>query len=423
MTRFILEYSDGGQWRPYDQQDFDLYYMLDSINAADSHEWSPSYLWLSGTRTDPRTSRWGMINGDEAAYIQPLAAAEPYVRRTERPDAGKSYATHLAHVEDNAIPGGNGNAALNTPKFIADPLPYRGFPRGYFTENNFHGTVPQNAGGFPVYIRDGDGIARRAMGGYATDTSSGGGANQTPGLPMVTGNDDSRPMILNRPFRSVAEMGTTFSDSSWKNIDFSFPESGYAALLDAFCLNETDAANGLVAGRVNLNTRQAPVLQALLAGVFKNDSTAEKLTATQVEELAKLLVARTTSTDPGNGPLANRAELIGRYIGAGADDADPALHYSGFSSEIGTVPSLKAENSARISRMREAALRALVDSGTARTWNLLIDVVAQSGRFAPVGNNLQRDFIVFGERRCWLHIAIDRSTGQILDRKIETVIE
>jgi len=33
------------------------------------------------------------------------------------------------------------------------------------------------------------------------------------------------------------------------------------------------------------------------------------------------------------------------------------------------------------------------------------------------------DFIVEGEKRYWLHIALDRFTGQVIDRQIEVVKE
>jgi hypothetical protein len=58
-----------------------------------------------------------------------------------------------------------------------------------------------------------------------------------------------------------------------------------------------------------------------------------------------------------------------------------------------------------------------------RVWNALIDVVAQSGRFKPNATSLQSDFIVEGERHYWVHVAIDRFTGQVLDKQIEVVKE
>ncbi len=82
---------------------------------------------------------------------------------------------------------------------------------------------------------------------------------------------DARPMVLNRPFRSVAELGYTFSGTPWKNLDFDKPESGNTALLDVFCLNDTRDREGLEAGKVNLNTKQLPILKAILIGAIKTE--------------------------------------------------------------------------------------------------------------------------------------------------------
>jgi len=71
---------------------------------------------------------------------------------------------------------------------------------------------------------------------------------------------------------------------------------------------------------------------------------------------------------------------------------------------------------------REVTPRALVDLGETMTWNLLVDVVAQYGRFAPAGTTPDQ-FNVDGEQRIWLHTAIDRSTGKIIDRMVETISE
>ena len=61
--------------------------------------------------------------------------------------------------------------------------------------------------------------------------------NSALGTP--TQQSQSRPIILNRPFRSVSEMSYTFTGTPWKNLDFFTPESGDSALLDTFCVNET----------------------------------------------------------------------------------------------------------------------------------------------------------------------------------------
>src|SRR6266566_2633448 len=51
------------------------------------------------------------------------------------------------------------------------------------------------------------------------------------------------------------------------------------------------------------------------------------------------------------------------------------------------------------------------------------DVVAQSGHFKLNASNLQNDFIVEGEQHYWVHVAIDRFTGQVIDKQIEVVNE
>ena len=71
---------------------------------------------------------------------------------------------------------------------------------------------------------------------------------------------------------------------------------------------------------------------------------------------------------------------------------------------------------------REAVARALGEVDQTRTWNLLIDVIAQSGKYAPGETNLRR-FNVEGEQRYWVRVAIDRFTGQVIDKQIEVVNE
>ena len=48
--------------------------------------------------------------------------------------------------------------------------------------------------------------------------------------------------------------------------------------------------------------------------------------------------------------------------------------------------------------------------GQTRTWNLFIDVIAQTGRYTPDATDINQanKFIVEGEKRYWLHIALGR---------------
>jgi hypothetical protein len=82
---------------------------------------------------------------------------------------------------------------------------------------------------------------------------------------------------------------------------------------------------------------------------------------------------------------------------------------------------------------RDTVARALSEVVQTRTWGLLIDLVAQTGHYKPDAQGLD-DFIVEGEKRYWLHIAIDRFEGgvvavsgpgviTVLGQQLEEVIE
>ena len=53
----------------------------------------------------------------------------------------------------------------------------------------------------------------------------------------------------------------------------------------------------------------------------------------------------------------------------------------------------------------------------------MIDAIAQSGHYKPNATSPQNDFIVEGEQHYWVHVAIDRFTGQVIDKQIEAVNE
>lgn len=262
-----------------------------------------------------------------------------------------------------------------------------------------------------VYYADPDGVVRKAMGGQASGLA---------GLPMATANYESRPIILNRPFRSVAELGYAFRGMPWKQLDFWTPESGDAALLDVFCISELQDESGqplpqtvdpIVAGRVNLNSRNPEVLQAVLQGAAKADGVS--LTSVEAKNVADALTAWTTNTVAGKGPLRNRSELVGKY------DPAAASKFSGFSSEI---KSRLAGTDGSIQMRHQSVMRALVDSGTTRTWSFLIDLVVQKGKY-PVSSTSLDKFVVEGEQRYWVHLALDRITGKILFENVEEVNE
>ena len=238
-----------------------------------------------------------------------------------------------------------------------------------------------------------------------------------------THNDPVRPVMMNRPFRSVGEIGYAFRDQPFRTLGFSSASSPDAGLLDLFTTiaygpTPTPSPSPSITptyptptatprgGVINLNSLQTPALAAVLASTITKEKTPRQftggapsptpttLTVTQAKNVATSLVSSTSSA-----PIVNRtglANLIASETGLGP-----------------TVPKTQ----------RESIARALGEADQTRTWNLLMDVIAQSGRYPPNATNLQNGFVVEGEQRYWVHVAIDRFTGQVIDKQIEVVNE
>src|SRR5690606_30327738 len=73
---------------------------------------------------------------------------------------------------------------------------------------------------------------------------------------------------------------------------------------------------------------------------------------------------------------------------------------------------------------KEGIVRALVSSGQTRTWNLFIDLIAQTGRMPAAASDLKNfKFNTQGEQRLWVHVAIDRFTGKVVASHVEVYQE
>lgn len=241
--------------------------------------------------------------------------------------------------------------------------------------------LANNDGAASTSYKDFDGVLRVADGGLRDLASN----------PLQSGDTAPRPVVLNRAFRSVGEMGYAFRDQPWKTLDLFTANSADAGLLDAFSLDESD----VVAGKVDLNTRQSKTLEALLSGAARQaNAPAQTISASDVPALAAQLAAFTAAS-----PLLNKANLVTGFSPATVSSAWPA-----------------------IKTQREAFSRALGEAGNIRTWNLLIDFIVQVGKI-PTSAKSTADFVVEGEKRYWLHLAIDRYTGEIVDQQMEAVSE
>ena len=408
------------------------------------------------TFVDPRTSRFSavqsnvggaMSSGPGNSSATDWIDAGNGILMTDRPGTNAGYGIYSSSSGGTdflsyAVNIGwyNRGSSTTVGKVFRPGLFSQNLPTVVDDGQNFSTAAAYNAGG-AAYYKDPDGMVRRAMGGYVTTTT-------TVGLPLAStrsstaagvnvsapgttaAQSQSRPIILNRPFASVAELGYVFSGTPWKNLDFFTPESGDVALLDVFSVHDTPDPNGLVAGTVDLNTRQAPVLQALFSGAYIDDNNHVAATpttvfpaisdATLVKALANAVISRSTSSLSNQGPFQNVSELVGKYVPsyAGGFNGQP---YDGFSGDLGSIPSFAASPSlTNIQRFRESAIRPLAAVGQTRVWNLMIDVVAQTGRY-PTTAKSANDFIMEGERRYWVHLAVDRLTGKVLDKQVEVV--
>jgi len=157
------------------------------------------------------------------------------------------------------------------------------------------------------------------------------------------------------------------------------------------------------------------------------------LTASQVNQILNgsfsvpNLLARTapSNTTTNQGPFINVSDMVGRWNQQLETSGSAATGYSGFMGDLTSIyGSIFSGNTLltmqNVDRFREAVIRPLSAVGNTRVWNLLIDVVAQTGRY-PSGTASPANFVVDGQQRYWVHVAIDRFTGQVLDKQVEVV--
>ena len=223
-----------------------------------------------------------------------------------------------------------------------------------------------------------------------------------------TSGDAWRPVMMNRPFRSVGEMGYAFRDQPFKTLSFSSGTSSVpspdAGLLDLFTTNDYSDPSGMRAGVISLNSAQAPALASVLTSTIRREDTprtndtAPSPSPSPLGSPSANNVATSLTLSTISSPLVNRAglaTLIASETGLGA-----------------SVPKTQ----------RESIARALGETVQTRTWNLLIDVIAQDGKYVGGETDLTK-FTVQGEKHYWIHVAIDRFTGQVIDKQIELVNE
>jgi Tfp pilus assembly protein PilX len=229
-----------------------------------------------------------------------------------------------------------------------------------------------------------------------------GSASPTPPVPPPTPIPGYSPM-LQRPFQNVGELGYAYNPvTPGTTVNFYTSGSSDAALLDFFTYNTTantatyNLPYPLRGGPVNINTRNSAVIAAILKSALPNEPPTTAGVPSSAATPAATLIAAATNAQPAisRRDIARLAFAVGITIGSTEEQ-------------------------------KETVARALSDTTQTRTWGLLIDVIAQSGRYAPDATSVSQanKFIVEGEQHYWVHVAIDRFTGQVIDKQIEVVNE
>lgn len=226
--------------------------------------------------------------------------------------------------------------------------------------------------------------------------------------PTPPPNPAPTPVVLDRRFSTVGEFaygiktwraGLPTLDFATPFLDFSTPPSRERMLLDFFTYNPV-ASTLPRAGIVNLNTQNAPVLAALITGAMQTETTPMPAPTPGITRAQAMAAAQKIVEETSVRPALTRAD-VPRLVNVAA-------------------PSIAAVTK----EQKETIARALAEVGQTATWNLMIDVVAQTGRYTPGATDLVgANFVVEGEKRYWLHVALDRYTGGIIDQQLEEVFD
>jgi hypothetical protein len=377
--------------------------------------------WTSWTAVPPNnynvtTNPNGYSNPNSYTVTQlvtgagPLAANQDYwVNNILDPRTGRlnTQVIHTGSVQQLEV--NMGSSTLVFPGADAGNPPYGHFPKAGLGKNasDSPNNWPNNQSTTVSYYLDRDFIKR------VGDAAGWAGAS-----PWTAGAQAQRPLRLDRPFRSVAELGYVFRDDAWKTLNFISANSADSGLLDIFYIGSSPSTAknlpppDVIAARMNINSA---ALNSLASA-----STASIPLQSQISAGLRDYLSTDPTTISSSISAADAGTLASSII-AYVKASGPLMNIGDISSVFPQDTSVTTANPG-LKGQREALTRALADSSDTRTWNLMIDVVAQAGKLNPTAANLN-NFTVEGEKHYWLHVAIDRFTGEIVDQQLEPVWE
>jgi hypothetical protein len=362
--------------------------------------------WVNGTGTDKSQlaywGRWHYVgeqqpsepNNNPLAYIPPLRARLEFIKILH-------YALNVANPGWDAFSNdtnfGRVARTLSVTASLIDQYDDSGDTNERDPATGSHTAIIEYGGGFvlgwenennpssPSYDVDKDPYA------WIIDPNTGSTKPRPPAVPTV----------LNHPFSNVGEFGYDLDTANgFQPLNFVTETSNDKAVLDFFTYNPILHSYPRT-GILNLNTRNVPVIAAALKAALKNDTIAAPPSSGVISASEATAAAQRIVDETKLRPVLNRGD-VARLVRVGA-------------------------NAAWTKEQKEAIARSLAEMGQARTWNLMIDVIAQTGKCAPGETDFAK-FIVEGEKRYWLHIALGRDlntdrTVDVLGTELEEVTE
>jgi hypothetical protein len=363
-------------------------------------QYGSSYL-----KADPRTRRFGIAG---AAIGSPGKSIRPTAAKWNQ--AAHTNSANVWDVPDILAQGNNywlmsgpvtnlsGGSSWNPPFQHLGTEGTGGrpwVPLAGFGMNRAGGLAEQG-----VVYQDPDGETRLADYAFVDDSDF-------PTIENVAAAAANRPIVLNRPFRNVAELGAVFRDVPWRSLNFWTDDSADFGLADVFSIEDGEGS-----GKINPVTASQAVLEAALSSTLADS----KLIAANPEILTDSQIQTFVAE------FLNRVQLVPQDPLGDASGIMPGSK-SELLREIVALPSVDPSAAGDSTKFRsEAIARGLLGIVDLETWNILLDVVAQAGRI-PQNASDWSGFEARGERRVWVHIAIDRQTGKIIGMETENVDE
>src|ERR1051326_5114483 len=362
--------------------------------------------WVNGTGTDKsQLSYWGRWqyvgeqqpsdpNNQLLAYIPPLRDRLEFVRVL-------NYALNVANPGWDPLSNDTDlNRVARTLSIVAsliDQYDESGDTNERDPATGSHTSVIEYSGGFVLGWENED-----------NPSSSGYDVDKDPYAWIIDPNTRTTkprpatpPIVLNHPFSNIGEFGYGLDTANgFRPLSFVTETSNDKAVLDFFTYNPVLHTYPR-AGILNLNTRNVPVIAAALKAALKNDTVVPPPSSGAISASEATAAAQRIVDETKLRPVLNRGD-VPRLVRIGAN--------AGWTKE-----------------QKEAVARALAEMGQSRTWNLMIDVIAQTGKCAPGETDLTK-FIVEGEKRYWLHIALARDLNaegsvDVLGSQFEEVSE